>query len=86
MAGLVGRELLPYKGDFYLWKYVPSIAAAVVFLLIFLLLSLWHTWIMARRRMWFCLAFVIGGYRKTSSPVYVGAKNLLTAATAKQSR
>ncbi|KAF2012065.1 RTA1-domain-containing protein [Aaosphaeria arxii CBS 175.79] len=55
-------ELLPYKGDFYLWKYVPSMAAAVIFLILFLIASAMHTWKMYRQRMWFCVCFVIGGY------------------------
>ncbi|KAL0941460.1 RTA1 domain-containing protein [Colletotrichum truncatum] len=55
-------ELLPYKGDFYLWKYVPSMAAAVIFTIIFLALSALHTWKMFRTRLWFCIPFVIGGY------------------------
>ncbi|KAH6887032.1 RTA1 like protein-domain-containing protein [Thelonectria olida] len=55
-------ELLPYKGGFYLWKYVPSMAAAVIFTILFLVLSLAHTWKMVRCRIWFCFAFTIGGY------------------------
>lgn len=51
-AALVARgELLPYKEDFYLWKYVPSKAAAIIFTLFFLVLSLAHTWKMVRQRM-----------------------------------
>lgn len=57
--------LLPYKGDFYLWKYVPSMPAAVIFAIVFLVLSLAHTWKMIRSRLWFCLAFAIGGYRQS---------------------
>ena len=61
-------ELLPYKCPlgvdcFYLWKYVPSVAAAVIFLILYLAASLMHTWRMARLRMWFCIPFVIGGFR-----------------------
>lgn len=59
-------DLLPYKGDFYLWKYVPSMAAAAIFLILYLAVSALHTWKMYRKRMWFCLPFVIGGYRKSS--------------------
>lgn len=58
-------ELLPYKDDFYLWSYVPNMAAAAIFTVIFFLLSLAHTWKMYRYRMWFCLPFVIGGYCKS---------------------
>jgi hypothetical protein len=63
---LISRgELKPYKGDFYLWKYVPSMPAAVIFIVIFLGLSIAHTWKMWTKRMWFCLPFVIGGYRES---------------------
>ncbi|TVY69956.1 Protein RTA1 [Fusarium oxysporum f. sp. cubense] len=62
-GGLVRRgELLPYKGDFYLWGYVPSIPAAVIFIILFLVLSAAHTWKMIHNRLWFCIPFVIGGF------------------------
>ncbi|KAJ4060505.1 hypothetical protein NW761_002551 [Fusarium oxysporum] len=62
-GGLVRRgELLPYKGDFYLWSYVPSIPAAVIFIILFLVLSAAHTWKMIHNRLWFCIPFVIGGF------------------------
>ncbi|EXL96622.1 RTA1 like protein-domain-containing protein [Fusarium oxysporum II5] len=62
-GGLVRRgELLPYKGDFYLWSYVPSIPAAVIFIILFLVLSVAHTWKMIHNRLWFCIPFVIGGF------------------------
>ncbi|KAH7141770.1 RTA1 like protein-domain-containing protein [Dactylonectria macrodidyma] len=62
LVSLSPRELLPYKDDFYLWKFVPSMPVAIIFLIIFLALSILHTWRMYRERMWFCLPFVIGGY------------------------
>lgn len=62
-------DLLPYKGDFYLWKYVPSTGAAATFLVLYLIASLLHTWKMYQKRMWFCLPFVIGGYRKLHSKI-----------------
>jgi hypothetical protein len=58
----VRSEPLPYKGDFYLWKYVPSMAAAVIFLILYLIASCMHTWKMWTMRMWFCIPFVIGGF------------------------
>ena len=64
-------ELLPYRCPpgadcFYLWKYVPNMAAAVIFLILYLAASLMHTWKMIRMRMWFCIPFVIGGFRTSS--------------------
>jgi hypothetical protein len=61
-------ELKPYRGNYYLWQYVPSLPAAIIFTIIFLVLSVAHTWKMCRKRMWFCLPFVIGGYCKMLSP------------------
>ncbi|KAI5920634.1 RTA1 like protein-domain-containing protein, partial [Camillea tinctor] len=55
-------ELLPLAGDYYLWKYVPSVPAAAIFIVLFLLISIAHTWKMYRFKMWFCTPFVVGGY------------------------
>ncbi|KAJ3460678.1 hypothetical protein MRS44_011545 [Fusarium solani] len=55
-------ELIQYKDDFYLWSYVPSMAAAVIFTIVFAVLSAAHTWKMTRCRLWFCIPFTIGGY------------------------
>lgn len=67
MAIVRRGELLPYKGDFYLWKYVPSMAAAVIFLIIYLIASFMHAWKMWKTRMWFCTPLVIGGFCLLSS-------------------
>ncbi|THY80686.1 RTA1-domain-containing protein [Aureobasidium pullulans] len=53
-------KLLPYRGDYYLWKYVPSIAGAVIFILLFICttaLNGWKTW---KNKTWFCIPLVIG--------------------------
>ncbi|KAJ5749172.1 uncharacterized protein N7511_010868 [Penicillium nucicola] len=44
------------------WDYVPSIPAAVIFMLIFLALTGLHTWKMITARTWFCISFTIGGF------------------------
>ncbi|KAJ4326097.1 hypothetical protein N0V94_000259 [Neodidymelliopsis sp. IMI 364377] len=62
MTSLKRGELLPYKDNFYLWKYVPSMAAAVIFLILYLVASVTHMWKMWKMRMWFCIPFVIGGF------------------------
>lgn len=43
------------------WTYVPSIAAAAIFLVVFIVLTGLHTWSMARSKTWFCIAFTLGG-------------------------
>ncbi len=49
------------------WSYSPSPAAALVFLILFAIATLWHTVIIFRRRVWYFVALAIGGGR-TSSP------------------
>lgn len=52
------------KGGYYLWNYVPSIAAAVIFLLLFLGMTALISWRMFKTKTWFCLPFAIGGFCK----------------------
>jgi len=47
---------------YYLWHYVPSIAAAIVFAILFGAVTAAHLWKMIQTRMWFCLPFVFGGF------------------------
>lgn len=54
-------ELKPYKGDYYLWDYVPSLAASVVFTIAFFIATVAVSWRMLRTRTWFCIPFVLGG-------------------------
>ncbi|KAK5069278.1 hypothetical protein LTR64_008427 [Lithohypha guttulata] len=46
---------------FELWHYKPSMAAAVIFIVLFVLLSAYHSFLLIRRRTWFCVPFVVGG-------------------------
>ena len=43
------------------WNYVPSIAAAVIFMLLFLVMTGLLSWKLFRTRTWFCIAFTLGG-------------------------
>ncbi|KAH9223898.1 RTA1 like protein-domain-containing protein [Leptodontidium sp. 2 PMI_412] len=52
--------LLPYRDDYYLWNYLPSVAAAVIFLLFFLALAFLHTWKIRQTGCKFCICFTIG--------------------------
>ncbi|KAF4959581.1 hypothetical protein FSARC_10695 [Fusarium sarcochroum] len=54
-------ELKPYKGHYYLWQYVPNQAAAVIFVVLFLLGTAAITFRMVQTRTWFTCVFVIGG-------------------------
>ncbi|KAH7129602.1 RTA1 like protein-domain-containing protein [Dactylonectria estremocensis] len=54
-------ELKPYRGDYYLWKYIPSTPAAGIFTALFALGTVYIAWRMFKSRAWFCTAFIIGG-------------------------
>jgi hypothetical protein len=47
---------------YYLWKYLPSIPAAIIFLLLFITTTALHTYKMIKSKTWFCTVFVIGGF------------------------
>ncbi|KAK2686467.1 hypothetical protein QWA68_015140 [Fusarium oxysporum] len=54
-------KLEPYIGDYYLWKYLPSLPAAVVFLLLFSIVTIGISWRIWTTRTWFCAIFAVGG-------------------------
>ncbi|KAI0897119.1 RTA1 like protein-domain-containing protein [Annulohypoxylon nitens] len=54
-------ELKPYRGNYYLWQYLPSTAAAGVFAALFILGTGYITWQTIRTRTHFCIVFIIGG-------------------------
>ncbi|KAF3108997.1 hypothetical protein TWF706_001819 [Orbilia oligospora] len=54
-------ELKPVEGDVYLWKYLPSIPAAALFLVLFAIATGVLCWRLIRTRTWFCIPFAIGG-------------------------
>ena len=48
------------------WSYEPSLAAAMIFLILFALVTIWHLVIVFRRRVYYFIVLVIGGARKSS--------------------
>ncbi|KAI1344238.1 RTA1 like protein-domain-containing protein [Xylariaceae sp. FL0016] len=48
--------------DFKLYRYTPSLPAAIIFVVIFAILSALHTWRLIRHRSLYFTAFTIGGY------------------------
>ncbi|KAL2816185.1 RTA1 like protein-domain-containing protein [Aspergillus cavernicola] len=72
-------KLEPYRGDYYLWEYLPSKPAAVIFLLLFLAATLFHTWKAWKTRAKFCIPFCIGGLFEI---VGYGARGACTDRTA----
>jgi hypothetical protein len=56
--------LEPRKGTFSYYHYDPSVAAAVLFIVLFFLTTLLHMYQMIRTRTWFLVPFVLGGICK----------------------
>ncbi|KAL4791292.1 putative RTA1 domain protein [Aspergillus venezuelensis] len=54
-------KLVPLKSGYYVWKYVPSIVAAIIFLILFSIVTVCHFWKMWRSKIRFTLPFAIGG-------------------------
>lgn len=46
--------------DFKLFRYDPSLAAAVLFVVLFAITSVLHTWQCVVTKTWFFIAFVLG--------------------------
>ncbi|KAM0207326.1 hypothetical protein ACHAQD_012078 [Fusarium lateritium] len=53
--------LKPFKGDYYLWEYLPSLPGAITFAILFLIITILHGWRMFKTKLWFCIPFFIGG-------------------------
>ena len=58
--------LEPYSGDYYLWHYLPSVPAAVIFTLIFLVCTFGLSWRSWKAHVKFCIPFIIGTFCKTT--------------------
>lgn len=59
-------ELKPYRGNYYLWDYLPSTPAAVIFVVLFAGATGFVGWRMAKTRTWFSIPFVLGGLCKST--------------------
>lgn len=53
--------LKPFRGNYYLWHYVPSLPAAIIFIVLFFVLTVAHGYRLFQKRLWFCTPIVIGG-------------------------
>ncbi|KAL3469139.1 RTA1 like protein-domain-containing protein [Aspergillus californicus] len=54
-------KLEPYSGDYYLWQYIPSKAASIIFLILFLAATAYHSWKAWKTKARFCIPFCLGG-------------------------
>ncbi|RFN46025.1 hypothetical protein FIE12Z_9713 [Fusarium flagelliforme] len=54
-------QLKPFKGNYYIWEYVPSLPGAIAFTVAFLLITAAQGYRMFRGKHWFTIPFFIGG-------------------------
>lgn len=62
MSALVHRDELPEEyRDFRFYYYEPSMAAAIIFTVLFAAATMVHTYQLVRSRTWFMIPFMVGG-------------------------
>ncbi|KHO01832.1 RTA-like protein [Metarhizium album ARSEF 1941] len=54
-------QLKPWKGVYYLWDYLPSTAAAAIFIILFAGATGVVSWRIFKTRTWFSIPLVLGG-------------------------
>lgn len=54
------------------YRYDPSLAAAVIFLILFLLTTTLHLYQLLRTRTWYFIPFLIGGFCQSATLGIVG--------------
>ncbi|PYI09287.1 RTA1 domain protein [Aspergillus sclerotiicarbonarius CBS 121057] len=47
--------------SYELYRYTPSLAAAVLFIILFILITAYHVYQMAQARAWYFICFILGG-------------------------
>lgn len=61
-----------YKGGFKLYRYDPSLAANIVFIVLFAIATFGHIFLLVRKKVWYFIPFVIGcickSYKALSTP------------------
>jgi hypothetical protein len=48
------------------WDYNPSLPTAIIFVVIFAVLTVLHGWKMIKSKQWFCTPFFVGGTCKVA--------------------
>lgn len=56
-----GTAIDPDLFDFKLYRYRPSLPAAIISVVVFAVLTIAHTWRLHRARAYYFIAFTIGG-------------------------
>jgi len=54
--------LEPYKGGYYLWKYLPSIEAAAIVSVLWFLVTAAHVWKIWKTGARFSIPYAVGGF------------------------
>ncbi|KAJ5638450.1 RTA1 like protein [Penicillium herquei] len=54
-------KLEPLASGYYVWQYIPSMIAAVIFLILFTLTTVFHFWKIFQTKVQYTLPFAIGG-------------------------
>lgn len=54
-------KLEPMTNGYYLWHYIPSIPAGVIFTVLFFIITAFHFWKLFKTKARFTLPFAIGG-------------------------
>jgi hypothetical protein len=62
VRNLIDANMSDDSYDFKLYRYHPSMAAAVLFIILFLLITAIHSYQMIRTRVWIFIPFVLGGF------------------------
>ena len=61
-----------YEGvDFKLYRYTPSLVAAIIFIVLFVLATAYHLYQVIRTRFWYFTIFVVGGACEFNQPTYL---------------
>ena len=74
--------LEPYKHGYYLWKYVPSLPAAIVFAILFFGTTMLHSLRVWKSRLWYCTWFVLGGLSTSTGGSLIASVVLYLSLTA----
>jgi hypothetical protein len=62
--------------SFKLYRYTPSLVAAIIFIVVFALATLYHLYQVVRTRSWYFTIFVGGGACEFNRPEYNGPPTL----------
>lgn len=71
--------VLELHNGYPLWHYIPSMPAAIVFVVVFAITTLLNAWRMFKYRVWFAIPLFIGGICKFATGCTEDTFSLLTS-------